>query len=203
MKHARSVFAAIALMSLVIVGQGPLQAQVDTTGTASVSGTVLDPTGSPIQQAAVAVKNETSGAVRSTITAADGHFTVGNLPAGVYSVDVVAPGFSADIRNGLRLASGATVSLPIAMQIANVSQSVTVEAAVTLAVEAAPSQSSLDAKSAESVISSTYIRNFISPTGDYSDVLQMSPGTFSVSPNGPGLGDTKTFFRGFKDGFYV
>lgn len=30
----------------------------------------------------------------------------------------------------------------------------------------------------------------------------MSPGTFSVSPNGPGLGDTKTFFRGFKDGFY-
>ena len=30
----------------------------------------------------------------------------------------------------------------------------------------------------------------------------MAPGTFSVSPNGVGLGDTKTFFRGFKDGQY-
>jgi iron complex outermembrane recepter protein len=30
----------------------------------------------------------------------------------------------------------------------------------------------------------------------------MAPGTFSVSANGPGLGDTKTFFRGFKDGQY-
>jgi iron complex outermembrane receptor protein len=35
---------------------------------------------------------------------------------------------------------------------------------------------------------------------DYSQVLQMAPGTFHVSANGPGLGDTKTFFRGFKDG---
>jgi iron complex outermembrane receptor protein len=33
-------------------------------------------------------------------------------------------------------------------------------------------------------------------------VLQMAPGTFNVSANGPGLGDTKTFFRGFKDGQY-
>jgi len=114
----------------------------------------------------------------------------------------VAAGFSAETRTGVKLVSGVTVTLPITMQVASVSQAITVEAAVTLAVEAAPSQSSLEAKSAESIISSTYIRNFTAPTGDYSDVLQMSPGTFSVSPNGPGLGDTKTFFRGFKDGFY-
>ena len=148
------------------------------------------------------MKNEASGSVRGSMTAADGRFSVANLPAGTYSVDISATGFSVGSRTGLKLTSGATINVPVSMQIANVSQSVTVEAAVTLAVEAAPSQSSLEAKSAESIISSTYIRNFISPTGDYSDVLQMSPGTFSVSPNGPGLGDTKTFFRGFKDGFY-
>lgn len=80
-------------------------------------------------------------------------------------------------------------------------QTITVTDAIK-AEEVAPSQSSLTATSAVSVISSHYISNFISQTGDYSDVLQMSPGTFSVSPNGPGLGDTKTFFRGFKDGMY-
>jgi len=31
----------------------------------------------------------------------------------------------------------------------------------------------------------------------------MAPGTFSVNPNGVGLGDSKTFFRGFKDGLYT
>ena len=49
---------------------------------------------------------------------------------------------------------------------------------------------------------SEYIRNYTSPVSDYSQVLQMAPGTFSISANGPGLGDTKTFFRGFKDGQY-
>src|SRR5204862_1347508 len=50
--------------------------------------------------------------------------------------------------------------------------------------------------------SNEYIRNYTSPFSDYSQVLQMAPGTFSVSANGPGLSDTKTFFRGFKDGYY-
>ena len=65
-----------------------------------------------------------------------------------------------------------------------------------------PSQSSLTARSAQSLISPEYIRNYTSPVSDYSQVLQMAPGTFSTSTNGPGLGDTKTFFRGFKDGYY-
>src|SRR5436190_10213343 len=58
------------------------------------------------------------------------------------------------------------------------------------------------ARSAQSLISSEYIRNYTSPISDYSQVLLMAPGTFSVSANGPGLSDTKTFFRGFKDGYY-
>jgi len=199
---ARSAFVFTSLFTLAGSRPSLLLAQGDTTGTASVTGTVQDASGSPIPQATVAVRNTASGAVKTSTSAADGHFTVNGLPAGVYAVDVAATGFSADTRTGIRVASGVTITLPISMQIASSAQSITVEAAVTLAVEAAPSQSSLDAKSAESIISSTYIRNFISATGDYSDVLQMSPGTFSVSPNGPGLGDTKTFFRGFKDGFY-
>lgn len=202
MNKITHAFTAVAWISLAAVGHAPLLAQADQAGTATVSGTVLDQTGTAIPQAIVAVKNEASGAVRTTTSGSEGRFAVGGLPAGSYSVDVSVPGFAMDSRRGLRVASGATVSVPVSMRVADVAQSVTVEAAVTLAVEAAPSQSSLDAKSAESIISSTYIRNFIAPTGDYSDVLQMSPGTFSVSPNGPGLGDTKTFFRGFKDGFY-
>ena len=183
-------------ISVFILSAG-LQAQ-----TAAVTGSVMDPAGNAVQNAAVSVTSDQNRAVRQATTAADGRFAVTGLAAGAYTVEVAATGFSTESRKGLELAAGMPQELRFSIKVAGVSQSVTVEAAVTLAVEAAPSQASLGAKSAESVISSTYIRNFISPTGDYSDVLQMSPGTFSVSPNGPGLGDTKTFFRGFKDGFY-
>src|SRR5438270_3532318 len=130
----------LALALAVSAGQLPLLAQADTAGTATIAGTVVDQSGTPIPQAAVAVKNEASGAVRSATTESDGRFTVGNLPAGTYAVDVSANGFSVDRRTGLKLTSGATMTLPISMQVANVSQSITVEAALTLAVEAAPSQ---------------------------------------------------------------
>ena len=99
-------------------------------------------------------------------------------------------------------ANGNAEEITIKLSIANISESVTVSVALPAAAVAAPSQGSLTARSAQSLISNEYIRNYTSPVSDYSQVLQMAPGTFSVSANGPGLGDTKTFFRGFKDGYY-
>ena len=203
MNHKTIISGLLAgLVLFSAAAQSPLLAQGDTNGNASISGTVNDQSGTPVPSATIAVRNEASGAVRTTTSGTDGHYSVTGLAAGSYAVEVGASGFATHRTTAVKVSSGITIAVPISLELASVSQSVTVEAAVTLAVEAAPSQSSLDAKSAESIISSTYIRNFIASTGDYSDVLQMSPGTFSVSPNGPGLGDTKTFFRGFKDGFY-
>src|SRR4051812_5077127 len=103
MRRSGSVSAAVAILFFGLATGNLLRAQGDTTGTASVAGSVQDPTGTPIPEAAVAVRNEASGAVRGATTAADGHFSVGNLPAGVYSVEVAAKGFSADTRTGLKL----------------------------------------------------------------------------------------------------
>ena len=68
------------------------------------------------------------------------------------------------------------------------------------AAKTALSQGSLTARSAQSIVSDEFIRNLTSPVADFSQVLQMTPGMYSYSPNGVGLGDTKTFFRGFADG---
>jgi len=67
----------------------------------------------------------------------------------------------------------------------------------------APSQNSLTARSAQSIVGEKFIEDYISPNADFSQVFQMTPGVFSYSPNGPGLGDTKTYFRGFQDGDYT
>jgi iron complex outermembrane receptor protein len=74
--------------------------------------------------------------------------------------------------------------------------------AVPAAAKTALSQSSLDARSAQSVVGDDFVRNYTSPISDFSQVIQMTPGLYNYSANGVGLGDTKTTFRGFADGNY-
>jgi iron complex outermembrane receptor protein len=61
----------------------------------------------------------------------------------------------------------------------------------------------LDATSAKTEISSAVITNFMAPVADFAEVIQQAPGAFSLNPNGIGLGQGKSFFRGFSDGQYT
>ncbi len=78
-------------------------------------------------------------------------------------------------------------------------QSTTVPAAAKVAV----SQGSLDARSAQSIVSDDYVRNFTSAVADFSQVFLITPGAFSFSPNGVGLGNAATTVRGLTDSQYL
>lgn len=182
---------------------GLISLQGQTGEGATVTGTVLDVAGKGIPTAVVSVRNEANGSVRQTTSGADGKFSVAAVPAGVYSIEVSAPSFATSRRTGLRLAAGGTENVSIALNVGELSQTVTVEGTVSVAAEMAPSQSTLEARSAKSEISPEFIQNFSSPVADYTELLNMAPGTFSVNPNGIGLGDSKTYFRGFADGQYT
>jgi iron complex outermembrane receptor protein len=121
----------------------------------------------------------------------------------LYSIEASAPSFAVSRRSGVKLAAGATENVTLSLNVGELAQSITVEGTVSLAAERAPSQSTLEARSAKSEISPEYIQNFASPVADFPELLNNAPGTFSVNPNGVGLGDSKTFFRGFKDGQYT
>jgi hypothetical protein len=86
------------------------------------------------------------------------------------------------------------VKVPISLNVGELAQRITVEGSVSVAAETAPSENTLEARSAKSEISPEYIRNFASPIADYTELLSNAPGTFSVNPNGIGLGDSKTKF---------
>ena len=171
--------------------------------TAVVAGRVLDQAGQLLPGTTITIKNEATGAVRTAITGSDGRFRAEGVPAGPYSLTATATGFAATNQQHVNVAFGSGDDLTITLALGTVSQTVEVsEVASSLAAQIAPSQASLDARSAVSLIGREFIENFTSPVSDYSDMVQMSPGTFSVSANGPGLADTKIFFRGFKDGLY-
>lgn len=197
----RATVALVCLIALLFSGMSALYGQ---SNTGSIQGTVVDQAGKAVRGAGIAVTGALQSQ-RTTFTGADGKFAVNGLPAGTYSVQVSATGFATQTRNIVNVAAGAAVDVPFSLRIASVGQEVTVEAEAdtSLASQLSPVKSLLDAGSARTEITSEYVSEFTSPVTDFSDLTQAAPGTVSWSTNGIGLGQAKTYFRGFVDDDYT
>jgi iron complex outermembrane receptor protein len=195
---------AIALVCLIALGvpNMPLHAQESATGS-TLAGTILDPQGKTVANAVITAKNSATGAVKAIHSDANGHYTLSGLSAGTYTVEASAGGFASDVRTGVALAAGQTQQVALTLTISSLMQQITVNAGVdSIAAQTAPSGGFLEERSAQSLISSTYIQNFLSPVADYGEIVQIVPGAFTTSADGVGLGQSKTYFRGFPDGDY-
>ena len=74
---------------MVVLGAAALAQQT----TATVTGTVTDPTGALVPGVAITVTNLATNGVRETKSDETGSYTLPFLPTGEYSVMAVAPGF--------------------------------------------------------------------------------------------------------------
>jgi iron complex outermembrane recepter protein len=199
-RYAMPILVCLMAFALTV---SPMRGQ--QSGSGSIQGTVVDPRGQAVQGAAVVVRNASEGAERKTTTDGEGKFTVSGLTAGDYSVEISAAGFAAASQRTVTVGSGPAAPISISLAVASVAEEVTVEAddTTTMATQLSPVKALLDAGSARTEITNMYIREFTSPMTDFTEVMQMAPGTFSVSPNGVGLGQSNTSFRGFIDGDFT
>jgi iron complex outermembrane receptor protein len=189
-------------MSVFLFAAGLSQVHAQSTG-GNLSGTVIDQAAKPIENAAVEIKNEVTGATSAASTDNAGHFTAAGLAPGSYSVTVSSPGFALTTRPGAQIVAGGTQEVSVTMSVESVATTITVSETVSLAASTAPSGNTLEATSARTEITPEFIKNFMSPVADYAEIVNYAPGTFSLNPNGIGLGQGKTFFRGFSDGEYT
>ena len=198
--NVRGLVCSVAAWALIgVVGMMPLRAQ----NGGAIGGAIVDQAGKSIEGASVTVKNE-GGTVSGSATAdAQGHFTVSGLALGQYSVEVTSPGFARNTRLGVNVNGAGSQDISITLNVDAISQSVTVQERVLLAADTAPEGNTLDTTSAKTEITSAVIQNFMAPVADFAEVIQQAPGAFSTNPNGIGLGQGKSFFRGFADGQYT
>src|SRR5262249_32857014 len=154
-------------------GIGSLRAQI-VGSSATISGSVVDPDGKIVPAAAVSITNDVTRDTRTAQTDSFGRFSLPALPVGIYTLEVTAPGFAKARSANLQLTANGLENISISLQVAGVSEEVTVSEFMPLAATLAPSQSSLDARSPQSVISPEYIQNFTSPVADYTEVVQMA-----------------------------
>ena len=115
----------VALAALgVFAALGAFAAQAGNAG--SVRGSVTDPTGAVIPNAAVHLSSQISGVSRTATSDADGQFEIVNVPFNTYRVTVSADGFAPGSQSVV-LRSVVGVNLKLVLQIATASSTVTVE----------------------------------------------------------------------------
>jgi iron complex outermembrane receptor protein len=197
-RASATVFIVISLLVLQF-RTATLGAQ-SVPATTGIRGSITDDDGKAIVAATVVVVNDKTNESHAYVTDGNGQFATGTLAPGSYTVEVSARGMATKRRTGLIVVEGQQADGSTKLSVGELTEEVTVTASP--ASRTAPSQPSLAARSAQSHVSEEFIRNNTSPAADYSQVLQAVPGMFSYNSNGPGLADTKTFFRGFKDGQY-
>jgi hypothetical protein len=114
-----SLLALLTMSSLIAFSQG-----ITTT---SLSGAVLDSTGSVVPGADVIIRDETTGAEFRAASAGNGTFSVPALTAGVYSVTVSAKGFKQAIIKGVKVDAGIPASVNATLEVGATTDSVVIQ----------------------------------------------------------------------------
>jgi hypothetical protein len=151
-----------------------LQAQI----TGGIRGTVSDPTGAPIPNAAVTLTSLETHQVRTQPANSQGEFTFDLLTIGTYEVKVAVTGFQSAVTQAL-VKTGEVVSVPFKLEVGTVS---TIAEVTGLA-------SQVDTENAQLQVSVTGQSIQELPVGRNPNLFALiSPGVAPVTPNNPYLG---------------
>ena len=120
-------FRFLAIPALMVAAAAAAMAQ--TSGDATLVGTVKDPAGAVVAGAKVKVVNIANNYVSETSTNGEGGYYVPYLLPGNYRLTVNAPGFKEFVREGLTLMALATPRVDIALEVGSQTESVTVSGA--------------------------------------------------------------------------
>jgi len=93
---------------------------------ASLSGTITDPTGASVPGATVTVTNLETGAVRTAISEPTGGYRLLSLPIGQFEVRVRKDGFQEEIRSGIRLVVGQEAVVDFRMRLGGLHEQIKV-----------------------------------------------------------------------------
>lgn len=159
------------------------------TTTASIVGTITDPTQAVIPNATVTATNASTGVSNTTTTDSSGHYAFLSLPVGTYSLTVAQSGFQTSKISEITLRVDQQVTQNVALSIGGEKQTVTVQATPTL----------VDTTNASlgTVVSQTAILNMPLNLREVGSLALLVPGT--VNTTGISLATGAANGSGFND----
>ncbi|MBI3208343.1 MAG: TonB-dependent receptor [Candidatus Solibacter usitatus] len=168
----------VFVLFLALFGQ-TVFAQSKTSAT--LTGTVTDPTDAVIQGARIIVTNAETGATRESLSDDRGDYLFPLLPAGTYEVRVEKQGFGSRSAKGVAFTVGQSASIDFKLEVGESSQLIEVQADTPL-VEAERTQQS-------NTLTEQFVRNLPINRRDYLSFALLAPGVSDSS----GLADSNSF----------
>ncbi|MGI8960960.1 MAG: carboxypeptidase regulatory-like domain-containing protein [Bryobacteraceae bacterium] len=153
----------------LLLCRASLWAQVSAT----LSGTVKDPSGAVVSGASILVKNEDTGAVRKSITDRTGLYRISALPVGHYQVHVNKSGFAEEVHTGINLVIGQDARVDLALRLGTSSQQVTVNEDAPLV--------NLTAADISGLIGERQVKDLPLNGRSYDELLTLSPGVVNFT----------------------
>jgi hypothetical protein len=129
MRHRRVLHYLFLAAAILMPALTFAQSQANT---GTIEGIVTDPADRPIPKAEVTLTNTGTNFSRVIQTDDEGRFRGLLLPLGPYRITVKAANFGVAVRDGLDLAVGQSISLPIGLSISEVGQVVTINAEASI-----------------------------------------------------------------------
>jgi hypothetical protein len=120
----------LLLAAIAFLTAGSTLAQ--TTGAATIVGTVTDTSGAVIPGAKITVVNTETNFQFAGLTNQDGYYYVPYLRPGVYKVEIEATGFKRAVREGIELRTNDSPRVDVKLEVGNVTESVEVQAETPL-----------------------------------------------------------------------
>ena len=140
--------------------------------TARLSGTVSDASGRALPGATLHAEQIGTGFTQTTTSGTTGEYVFPSLPVGIYRLTATISGFKSHIQEGIELAVGQAVTVPIAMDLGSVVENITVEAnASMVTTDSAMLGQVIDQKQVvELPLSSRYVQQLVFLTPGASNV---------------------------------
>jgi hypothetical protein len=135
---------------------------------ASLLGNVTDASGAAVPEATIVAINTATNVKTETRSDGTGRYVITPLQPGFYTLEATAPGFKKFVRTGIELAVAQQARVDIAMEVGEITERITVEAAVSN-IETA---SSTIAK----VVSNRAILNLPLNTRNVYSLIYLTPG---------------------------
>jgi Carboxypeptidase regulatory-like domain/TonB-dependent Receptor Plug Domain len=172
----------LIVSALVIFLALPLGATAQQITTGVIQGSVTDATGANLPGVTVEARNLDTNFSRTLVTEADGRFVFLQLAPGNYRMTFTLSGFATHIQENVVLTVGQSITMPVAMKVSGVSETVTVTTA-TAVIETSRT-------SAATTLNQATIDTIPILGRKFEDLLTLTPGVSIVQ--GPD-GDEITF----------
>jgi hypothetical protein len=193
--YTLSLWSSVALAACLLVLAGGLVSGYAQGLPATLNGIVSDQSKAVIPNANVVLKQESTGALRRTVSNADGFFSILGLPAGTYTVTVDASGFGRYEKTGLVFHPGDRISIPdIVLAVAGSTERVEV---VGAGADIVP----VDTSEKSHTITAAQIQNLSVLGRSADELLKLLPGAVYTNPDDPSTpaGFVVQFNRGIGD----